>query len=107
MALPDIAGQAQGLSTLEQLYLLQDTLSAYVIKNILLVGASPLSKIVPYINPNLYKIAVTYYGDADLWTAIARANNFTDPVIFNPGVTYNLLIPPKPGTSTGGILNPV
>jgi len=103
MALPDLAGQAEGLSKLEQLYLLQDTMAAYVIKNILLVGAAPLSKLVTYINPNLYRVAVTYYGDADLWTTIAQANGLTDP--FNNG-EFTLLIPPNPGTSTGGILNP-
>lgn len=101
--LPDLAGQADDGQQLDYLNQVQDILNAYVIKNYLLINAAPSSKAVTFINPNLYRVAVQYYGDANLWTAIASANNLTDP---NLTGTYTLLIPPSPTVSSGSILNP-
>lgn len=52
-------------------------------------------------NADLFKLAVQYYGDQLLWTVIAEANNLHSPIV--PGIS-NLIIPAKPGTSTGGVL---
>lgn len=91
---------AQQLDSLNQI---QDLLNAYVIKNLLLVGAAPTSHAITFINPNLYSVAVQYYGDANLWTVIANANGLDD---WNLSGMYTLLIPPKPSVSSDSILNP-
>ncbi len=51
---------------------------------------------------NLFSIAAQQFGDANAWTAIAQANGLTDPQV--SGIT-TLIIPAKPGVSSGGILN--
>lgn len=51
---------------------------------------------------DLYTLAVQAYGDENLWTAIAEANNLTDPML--TGVN-SLVIPSSP-IDTGGILEP-
>lgn len=51
---------------------------------------------------DLYTLAVQAYGNEDLWTAIAEANNLTDPML--TGVN-SLVIPSSP-IDTGGILEP-
>lgn len=101
--LPDLALKSELAQQLDYLNQIQDLLNAYIIKNILLVGASPAAQSVTFINPNLYRVAVQYYGDANLWTVIASANNLTDP---NLTGMYTLLIPPKPSTGSGSVLNP-
>lgn len=103
MALPDNAAISDSLTKLEQLNQLEDLMASYVIKNYLLIGKAPQAKVVEFYNPNLYRVAVQYYGDANLWTVIASANNLSDPKVdgFVP-----LLIPPKPSSDNGGILNP-
>lgn len=53
------------------------------------------------VGGNLFQIAAVEYGDATAWTAIATANNLTDPFISGPAV---LTIPLLPGNS-GGILS--
>jgi len=50
---------------------------------------------------NLFQIAQDEYGDASDWTAIAQANDLTDP--FVQGIE-TLVIPPTP-VSNGGILS--
>lgn len=95
--------QGNDLDTLDQLYQLQNILNAYVIKNLLLVNQSADARTATYINPNLYSVAVQYYGDVDYWTVIAKANNLTDVQLYG---TYTLLIPPLPTVDTQGILNP-
>ena len=52
-------------------------------------------------NGDLFQLAVQYYGDELLWTAIAEANNLYDPIV--EGIVQ-LIIPQNPGTSTGGVL---
>ncbi len=103
MALPDYAAQSVQLTQLEQLNRLQDIMASYVIKNYLLIGQAPQSEIATFYYPNLYRIAVQYYGDANLWTVIAKANGLTDPSV---KAVIPLVIPPSPPTSTGGVLNP-
>ncbi len=102
--LPDYDAQALELNQLELLNRILDMMNAYVVKNLLLVGSAPTAEIVNFYNPNLYRVAVQYYSDANLWTAIAQANNVMDPQV--PGYVA-LLIPPKPSVDTGGILNPI
>jgi len=95
--------QGNDLDTLDQLYNIQNLLNGYAIKNLLLVGQSDQSQVVTYINPNLYSIAVQYYGDMDYWPVIAKANNLSDPEYLG---TIALLIPPKTSVNPGAILNP-
>lgn len=38
---------------------------------------------------DLYAIAARYYGDAQAWTLIARANNLSDPLV-NTDSTLNI-----------------
>lgn len=95
--------QGNELTKLDQLYTLQNILNAYVIKNLLLVGQSEQARVETFINPNLYSLAVQYYGDVNYWTVIAKANNLNDTQFTG---TYTLLIPPKPTVNSGGILNP-
>jgi hypothetical protein len=83
----------QDLIQLDLLYRLQNLMNAYVIKNYQLVGKADQAKIVTYSNPNLYKIAVQFYGDANYWTVIRDANGLTD---FKLVGTFSLLIPPAP-----------
>ena len=59
------------------------------------------SKQVTQSGGNLYTLASQQYGDATSWTAIAKANNLTDPVISG---TKTLTIPPAKDV-TDGILD--
>jgi len=95
--------QGTDLEKLDQLYVLQNILNAYVIKNLLLVGHSDQAVVKTYINPNLYRVAVQCYEDMNYWTVIAKANNLDDPEYKG---TISLLIPPKPAINSGAILNP-
>ncbi|MDY7525482.1 hypothetical protein [Sphingomonas sp. 10B4] len=54
------------------------------------------------VGGNLFQIAAAQYGDAMDWAALAQANRLTDPVL--SGVT-TLVIPPKPSSNGGGVLN--
>lgn len=95
--------QNNDLTDLENLYQAQNLLNAYVIQNLLLVGQSEQAKAVTFVNPNLYSIAVEYYGDMDYWPVIANANNLTD--VQYTGV-MTILIPPKPSVDPNSIANP-
>jgi hypothetical protein len=95
--------QGNDLEKLDRLYEIQNLLNAYVIKNLLLVGQSEQARAETFINPNLYRIAVQYYGDMDYWTVIAKANNLTDTQYTG---TYTILIPPKPSVDSHSILDP-
>lgn len=64
-------------------------------------GAIPVREIHAS-NTNLFAIAAQYFGDATLWTAIARMNNRTDPWI--EGGPVALQLPNAPAKSNGGIL---
>jgi hypothetical protein len=106
--------QGNDLELLDQLYTLQNILNAYVVKNLLLVGQSEQARVETFVNPNLYRLAVQYYGDVDYWTVIAKANPQTsnldpgNPDPYDPKITgiVTLLIPPKPSVDSGGVLNP-
>lgn len=102
--LPNFEAQSIELSQLALLYELQSLMNAYVIKNILLTYASPQAQLITFMNPNLYQVAASHYGDAQLWSAIANANNLSDPFYSEGAIT--LLIPPQPTQTTGGVLNP-
>lgn len=49
---------------------------------------------------NLYDLASKQYGDATSWTAIAKANNLSDPQVVG---VQSLIVPKQPDTA-GGIL---
>lgn len=49
---------------------------------------------------NLFDIAAQQYGDATSWTAIAKANNLSDPVLVG---VKNVIVPTRPDTA-GGVL---
>lgn len=54
------------------------------------------------INPNLFGLATQYYGSAEEWTVIAKANGVTSPTLDG---LWNLIIPAaRPTTESGGIL---
>lgn len=67
--------------------------------NLASANASPNT--VTIAGGNLYQIAEQQYGDATAWTAIAKANDLTDP--FVQGIA-TLTIPPQSDQS-GGILS--
>lgn len=95
--------QGQDMQQLDLLYRIQNILNAYVIGNYLLLNQAAQSQIVTIINPNLYRVAVQYYGDVNYWTVIANINSLPDPQLTG---TFTLLIPPKPAINPGGVLNP-
>jgi hypothetical protein len=109
-----LIAQGNDLQLLDQLYTLQNILNAAVIKNLLLVGQSEQARVETFINPNLYRLAVQYYGDVDYWTVIAKANpqvtglDPNNPNPYDPEIngTVTLLIPPKPALDSNSILNP-
>jgi len=92
---------AENLTTLANLYLLQAKLGR-IKANLLLINSPDNAKTATFINPNLFKIAADEYGDAMLWTEIAKANNLIDPM--QDGIV-KLIIPSKVAQSSGGILN--
>lgn len=109
-----LISRGQQLSELDQLYQLRDLLQGYVLKNLLLIGQSDQALAETFINPNLYALAVQYYGSVDYWTVIAKANpqptdpNNKNPDPYDPQINgvVTLLIPPKPALSPESILNP-
>jgi nucleoid-associated protein YgaU len=80
------------------LLLLQAVLGR-LLANLDQVSSSPNT--VTTAGGNLFQIAQDEYGDATDWTAIAQANDLTDP--FVQGIE-TLVIPPTP-VSNGGILS--
>lgn len=112
MTLPNSALQAAQLNQLDLLYRIQDILAAYVIENILLLNQAENSQAITVYDPNLYSLAVQFYGDFDLWTVIASVNGVNDPnaanQLNNTNLTgyVSLLIPPQPATNNGGVLPP-
>jgi hypothetical protein len=98
-----LINQAVLLKKLDELYQVRNLMNGYVIKNILLVGKSDQARVETFVNPNLYRVAVQFYGNVDYWTVIAKANHLTDTKING---TISLLIPPKPSVDSQGILNP-
>lgn len=58
--------------------------------NLLLIQRGSQGKTVTLQNPNLYRLAAQYYGDATQWTTIAIANGLVDP--FASGGTISSVI---------------
>jgi len=84
-------------------YLLQ----AFLIQiqtNILLIRKGSVGKNIVINGGNLYQLASQYYGDATLWTTLAKANGLVDPFI-KPGKAFNLVIPSQT-TDTDGVYRP-
>lgn len=101
--------QSQSVLKLADLYRIKDILERMQ-KNIDLQAAGDNGNMVIVAGGNLFALAAKYYSDATLWTAIAEANKsllldgngFINP--FFTGV-LNLVIPPKPAESSGGLFN--
>jgi hypothetical protein len=72
--------QADDLYSLNNLYVMQ-TILQNMNKNIQLIEAGTIGKVLTVTNANLYRIAAEEYGDATQWTVIANANGLTDPMI--------------------------
>lgn len=102
MNIPDLGQQSDDLVNLNRLYEIQFRLNAYVIKNLQALSETPTSITETAMDPNLFKIAVKYYGNSNFWPIIARANLLTDPM---PIGTFTLVIPPKPTVDPKGVLN--
>lgn len=94
--------KAEDLRALANLYRIQSLLGR-IQKNIQLAVTAPNSKTVTVLNPNLYRLAAQYYGDATQWTVIAKANNLVDP--YQSGF-LTLIIPNDSGVKSNGIYEP-
>lgn len=66
-----------------------------------LVSINAPQKTVAMAGGNLFQVAQDQYGDATAWTALARANNLTDPFIAGTAI---LKVPAKPDNA-GGVLS--
>jgi hypothetical protein len=102
--LPDLALQSFDLTQLDLLDQISGILNTFVINNILQLNSASQYKTKMYYNPNLYRVAVEFYTDANLWTVIATANGLVDPQIESGFIT--LSIPPKPTLASTGVLQP-
>jgi hypothetical protein len=96
----DLNAQQADMQLYWQLYQLQYFLNR-IETNLNLINSSPNAQIVTVVSTNLYKLAAEYYGDAMLWTLIAKANNLTDPQITGAAT---LIIPPFENQESTGIL---
>lgn len=85
---------------LSDAYLLQ-ALLIQIQRNIVLIRRGADGQTISINGANLFKVSSQYYGDATLWTTIAKANGLVDPVVPS-GVVFNLLIPSQT-VDTGGI----
>lgn len=85
---------------LSDAYLLQ-ALLIQIQRNIVLIRRGADGQTISINGANLFQVASQYYGDATLWTTIAKANGLIDPVVPS-GVVFNLLIPSQT-VDTGGI----
>lgn len=107
MIVNNLPQQADTEFQLANMYLLIDLLEVMQ-QNLNLLAAGDQGQQITVSGTNLYAIAATYYGDATYWNVIAQANQskikqangFIDPNLVG---IVTLVIPPKPGTPTGGI----
>jgi nucleoid-associated protein YgaU len=107
MILNDLNQQATNELELASLYLLKDWLEVLQ-QNLNSLLAGDGSQTVTVNGTNLYALAAKYYGDATYWNVLAQANfekvrqlnGFIDPNLVG---NVTLVIPPKPGSPTGGI----
>lgn len=91
---------AANLSALASLYNLKAYLQRMQI-NLNLIKSQG-GQVVYVTNANLFRLAVTYYDNALMWTTIAIANGLNDPHVYE---TTALIIPPI-GHDTGGFIAP-
>lgn len=96
-AASSLIGQAASFNSLTPLYGLQSVVGRMSAN---LGSVSGASQVQTVAGGNLFQIASEAYGDADSWTAIAKANGLIDPVING---LASLKIPAKADT-TGGLL---
>lgn len=86
---------------LSDCYILQNLL-VQMQTNINLIQQGTTGVTLTVNGADLFALAVKYYGDATLWTNIARANNLTDPYL-QPGYSRTIVIPAKT-SDNGGVL---
>lgn len=91
---------SQDFLNLADAYLLE-ALLIQIQRNIVLISKGSDGKNIVINGGNLYQLASQYYGDATLWTTLAKANGLVDPFIY-PGVAMNLVIPAQT-TNTDGV----
>lgn len=87
--------QADGATSLSYLYSLH-SVTGRIEKNVQAGNTADGVKTITVSGGTLYRVASTQYGDPTLWTAIASANNLTDPQL--SGIT-TLVIPANPSGS--------
>lgn len=92
-----LIGQAASFNSLTPMYGLQSVLGRMSAN---LGSVSSSANVQTVAGGNLFQIAAANYGDADSWTAIAKANGLSDPVI--TGLATLKL--PAQGDTTGGLL---
>ncbi len=87
------------LGRLQKLYTLQNLL--YQIRtNIQLITQGAAGKMITVNGANLFVLAAQYYGDASLWTTIAKANGLVDPQV-QAGTPITLVIPSQTDNTLG------
>lgn len=93
-----LAGQTQNMLQANNLFELRNVCGRMG-ANLVSLGSPP--KKIALAGGNLFQVAQQQYGDANAWTAIAKANGMTDPFVVG---TATLAIPPRSDQS-GGILS--
>lgn len=93
-----LTGQVTAFTQSSALYNLQSS-AGRIVSNLNLISSGPNVRTVTVGSGTLFDVAKTQFGDAQQWTAIAQANNLTDPQI--NGIT-DLTIPNSPN-SNGGV----
>lgn len=99
----DNAQLSTNLSNLSNLYEIQAQLIR-IQKNLVLISQGATGKVITVNGGSLYSLAAQYYGNANLWTTIAKANGLVDPEI--PAGDAIILVIPPTTTDTGGIYEP-
>jgi nucleoid-associated protein YgaU len=82
---------ADELEKLSNLYKIQ-ALMIQLGKNLSLISTGSNGKKIIVNGGSLYQLASQYYGDATMWTNIAKANGLVDPKLPD-GITLTLFIP--------------
>lgn len=90
---------SDNLDKLSNLYILQSLL-VQMQTNIALVSQGADGQKITVNGANLYQLAAQYYGDASLWTTIAKANNLVDPFVPS-GTAITLAIPAQTNDTQG------
>ncbi len=84
--------QADALNGLTLAYTIEALLERSL-RNLGFINSSSQVQPLPFVNANLYQLAVQYYQDWTMWELIRDANNLDDYLV--PGIAY-LIIPPNP-----------